>query len=85
MKTLFKATLVTLVLAGWSASGTGANAQALPTTDGQTCEPVVSSVQYAKTRIGNLCLFKGNWICYAEFSPSTNCDKSQPDSDLGVG
>ncbi len=85
MKTMFKASLVTLILAGWAATGTGANAQTLPTTDGQHCEPYVSSVQYAKTRIGNLCLFKGNWVCYAEFTPNKDCDKTQPDTSLGEG
>jgi hypothetical protein len=85
MKTIFKASLVTLFLAGWAATGTGANAMALPSTDEHKCEPHVASVQYAKTRIGNLCLFKGNWVCYAEFTPNTDCDKSQPDAGLGEG
>jgi hypothetical protein len=84
MRTLFKASLVTLFLAGWAATGTGANAQAVPTSDDQTCDPVImTSVQYAKTRIGNLCLFRGNWVCYAEFAPNTECGKSQPDAGLG--
>ncbi len=83
MRTLFKAAMVTLVLAGWSATGTGANAQPAPSSDGQTCDQVMTSVQYAKTRIGNLCLFRGNWVCYAEFTPSTECDKTQPDNGFG--
>jgi len=85
MKTLFKASLVTLILAGWAATGTGANAQDLTANEGQSCEPHLASVQYAKTRIGNLCLFKGNWVCYAEFTPNTDCGKSQPDASLGEG
>lgn len=85
MKTLYKATLVTLILAGWAATGTGANAQTVPTSKDSNCEPYVSSVQYAKTRIGNLCLFKGSWICYAEYTPQQNCEKSQPDTNLGEG
>lgn len=85
MKTIMRASLVTLILAGWAATGTGANAQALHPTDGQNCEPIVASVHYAKTRIGNLCLFRGSWVCYAEFTPNTDCGKSQPTADIGEG
>lgn len=85
MKTLYKATLVALILGGWAATGTGANAQTVPSTDSSTCEPFMSKVDYAKTRIGSFCLFKGSWICYAEFTPQQNCEKTQPDANLGEG
>lgn len=85
MKTLYKATLVTLILAGWAATGTGANAQTVPSTGENNCEPYLASVQYAKTRIGNLCLFRGSWICQADYLPQQNCEKTQPDTNLGEG
>jgi hypothetical protein len=84
MKTLFKASLVTLILAGWAATGTGANARAISAADEGACDPILASVQYAKTRIGNLCLFKGNWVCYAEFTPNTDCGKLQSDAGFGM-
>ena len=85
MKTVFKTSIATVLMAAWAATGTGVQAQGSSMPENQSCEPILASVQYAKTRIGNFCLFKGSWVCYAEFTPDTNCDKAPSDTGLGEG
>jgi hypothetical protein len=85
MKNLLRMTFVTALLLGMTTHTAPVTAQVAPDVVVTSCEPLYVNIKFAKTRIGDLCLFRGNWICAADMAPNPDCDKPQPKLDLEVG
>lgn len=59
MKKVFGITLGIFFLAIGAGNPSNITAQAIPSQD--CC--VVVEIEYAKTRLGNACILRGDWIC----------------------
>jgi hypothetical protein len=81
MNKLFKLSTFLLLLGAWFSPSSSVNAISSGTSVG--CDPIYKNVQFAKTRIGDLCLFRGNWICAADVHPNPDCISGIGDLELG--
>lgn len=81
MNKLFKYALFTLLLGAWMSPS--APVRAVGTGASLSCDPIYKNVQFAKTRIGDLCLFRGNWMCAADIHPNPECTPETDNLNLG--
>jgi len=81
MNKLFKLSTLTLLLGTWFSPTIPVSAVA--SNASIACDPIYKNVQFAKTRIGDLCLFRGNWICAADVHPNPDCIPETGDLNLG--
>jgi len=85
MKNLFRMTFVTALLLGLTTQTAPVTAQVAPDSGVTTCEPIYINIKFAKTRLGDMCLFRGSWMCEADMSSNPDCTKQEPQTDLEVG
>jgi len=63
--------IMTLLLMGLATPIQPSSAQTMDLEN--DCQIVEANIQYARTRIGNFCLFRGSWMCSVDLKREGNC------------